>query len=185
MHVGPPHRVTPPPPCPGHGGAACPPPPPGPRAWTGSASHAWPADMQSGRDSHRAPPRRPVSLKIGPQIKSNQIKSNRGLGGNNANCTPLRSMSIRTEKAAPHHHCPLGGGGRRWLLWWGLPPLTQTAPAQESCKLPSLHITHIMHNWKSHEQRIGRHPQEHTTVILFHCLLRTHGLHLALAIYHP
>ena len=33
----------------------------------------WPADMQSRRDSHRAPPGRPVSLKIGPQIKSNQI----------------------------------------------------------------------------------------------------------------
>ena len=33
--------------------------------------------------------------------------------------------------------------------------MNQTAPAQESCKLPSLHITHIMHNWKSHEQRIG------------------------------
>ena len=29
--------------------------------------------MQSRRDSHQAPPRRPVSLKIGPQIKSNQI----------------------------------------------------------------------------------------------------------------
>ena len=27
--------------------------------------------------------------------------------------------------------------------------MTQTAPAQESCKLPSLHITHIMHNWKA------------------------------------
>mmetsp|Transcript_27731 Transcript_27731/g.45886 ORF Transcript_27731/g.45886 Transcript_27731/m.45886 type:complete len:92 (+) Transcript_27731:208-483(+) len=25
-----------------------------------------------------------------------------------------------------------------------------------------------MHNWKSHEQRIGRHPQEHRTVFLFH-----------------
>ena len=45
--------------------------------------------------------------------------------------------------------------------------MTQTALAQESCKLPSLHITHIMHNWKSHEQRIGRHPQEHRTVFLF------------------
>ena len=42
----------------------------------GSALHAWPADMQSRRDSHRAPPRRPMSLKIGPQIKSNQIESN-------------------------------------------------------------------------------------------------------------
>ena len=40
------------------------------------APHAWSADMQSRRDSHRAPPKRPVSLKIGPQIKSNQIKSN-------------------------------------------------------------------------------------------------------------
>ena len=26
------------------------------------------------------------------------------------------------------------------------------ALSEESCKLPSLHITHIMHNWKSHEQ---------------------------------
>ena len=61
---------------------------------------------------------------------------------------------------------------------WGNPctarALTQTALAQESCKLPSLHITHIMHNWKSHEQRIGRHPQQHTTVFLFHCQLSTH-----------
>ena len=46
--------------------------------------------------------------------------------------------------------------------------MTQTALAQESCKLPSLHITHIMHNWKSHEQRIGCYPQEHRTVFLFH-----------------
>ena len=51
--------------------------------------------------------------------------------------------------------------------------VTQTAPAQESCKLPSLHIMHIMHNWKSHEQRIGRWPQQHTTVFLFHCQLST------------
>ena len=40
-------------------------------ARTGCA-HAWPADMQSRRESHRASLRRPVSLKIGPQIKSNQ-----------------------------------------------------------------------------------------------------------------
>ena len=32
------------------------PPPPSPRARTGRASHAWPADMQSRRDSHHAPP---------------------------------------------------------------------------------------------------------------------------------
>ena len=50
-------------------------PPPQPAAAAGGAQHAWPADMQSRRDSHRAPPGRPVSLKIGLQIKSNQIKS--------------------------------------------------------------------------------------------------------------
>ena len=34
------------------------------------ASHmAWPADMHSCRGRHGAPPRRPVSLKIGPQIQ--------------------------------------------------------------------------------------------------------------------
>ena len=55
---------------------ACPPPPPPrPTDAIGCARHAWPADMQSRRDSHRAPPRWPVSLTIGPQIKSNQIKS--------------------------------------------------------------------------------------------------------------
>ena len=56
---------------------ACPPPPPTPQpaAAAGCAPHAWPADMQSSRDSHRARPRRLVSLKISPQIKSNQIKS--------------------------------------------------------------------------------------------------------------
>ena len=53
-----------------------PPPPPRPAVAARCALHAWPADMQSRRDSHRAPPRRPVSLRIGPQIKSNQIKSN-------------------------------------------------------------------------------------------------------------
>ena len=37
--------------------------------------------------------------------------------------------------------------------------MTQTAPAQKNCKLPSLHTTHITHVWKSHEQRIGCHPQ--------------------------
>ena len=47
--------------------------PPWPADAAGCALHAWPADMQSRRDSHRAPPGRPVSLKIGPQIKSNQI----------------------------------------------------------------------------------------------------------------
>ena len=61
------------PPTPGHPAArrqACPHRPTGA---AGSALHAWPSDMQSCRDSHRAPPRRPVILKIGPQIKSNQI----------------------------------------------------------------------------------------------------------------
>ena len=48
-------------------------PPQGPQTQTGSALHAWPADMQSHRDSHKAPPRRPVSLKIA--LRSNQIKS--------------------------------------------------------------------------------------------------------------
>ena len=45
--------------------------PPWPADAAGCAPHARPADMQSRRDSHRAPPGRPVSLKIGPQIKSN------------------------------------------------------------------------------------------------------------------
>ena len=51
-------------------------PPPRPTRGTvagGGAQHAWSADMHSRRDSHRAPPGRPVSLKIGLQIKSNQI----------------------------------------------------------------------------------------------------------------
>ena len=60
-----------PPPLPARGAGWPAPPPPGPRMQTGRASHAWPADMQSRGESHRAPPRRPVSLKIGPQIKSN------------------------------------------------------------------------------------------------------------------
>ena len=47
---------------------ACP-----PARGRGCALHAWPADMQSHRDSHQAPPKRPVSLKVGPQITSNQI----------------------------------------------------------------------------------------------------------------
>ena len=63
-----------PPPRPTRGTAASlPPPPPQPAAAAGGAQDAWPADMQSRRDSHRAPPGRPVSLKIGLQIKSNQI----------------------------------------------------------------------------------------------------------------
>ena len=64
------HTHAPPPPCPGHGGAAC---PPGPRAQTGRAWHAWPADMQSRRDSHRAPPQAACEPQGRP---SNQIKSN-------------------------------------------------------------------------------------------------------------
>ena len=48
-------------------------PPTQPAAAGGGAQHAWSADMHSRRDSHRAPPGRPVSLKIGLQIKSNQI----------------------------------------------------------------------------------------------------------------
>ena len=32
-----------------------------------------------------------------------------------------------------------------------------------------------MHIWKGHEQRIGRHPQEHTTVFLVHCQLGCPG----------
>ena len=40
-----------------------------------SALHAWPANMQSRRESQRVPRRRPVILKSGPQIKSNQIPS--------------------------------------------------------------------------------------------------------------
>ena len=32
---------------------------------------------------------------------------------------------------------------------------------------------------------LATHPKEHTTVLLFHCQLNTHGLHLALAIHGP
>ena len=64
----------PPPPRPTRGTeASLPPTPPQPAAAAGGAQHAWPADMQSRRDSHQASPGRPVSLKIGLQIKSNQI----------------------------------------------------------------------------------------------------------------
>ena len=55
------------------GGASPGPLPPSPGPPPPLPPSQWPADMQSRRDSHRAPPRRPVSLKIGPQIKSNQI----------------------------------------------------------------------------------------------------------------
>ena len=59
-----------PPPQPAAWRQACPPPPPRADA-DGHCMHGQP--LCSRRDSHRAPPRRPVSLKIGPQIKSNQI----------------------------------------------------------------------------------------------------------------
>ena len=70
----PPHPPPPPasPPNPRHDGEPAPPPARG-GGWGRAACMA--ADMQSCRDSHRAPPGRPVSLKIGLQIKSNQIKS--------------------------------------------------------------------------------------------------------------
>ena len=93
----PPSRSDAPPPCPGHGGAAT---PPGPRARTGHALHAWPANMQGRRDSHRAPPKRPVSLKIGPQIKSNQIQADDtltsfvGRGGASYRITPGRHTQL-------------------------------------------------------------------------------------------
>ena len=101
-HAPPPStRPYPPPSADAHGAPPSPPPlpslppcltrpaarrqacPPGPADAAGCAQHAWPADMQSRRDSHRAPPRRPVSLKIGPQIKSNQTPSTPSA------CTPL------------------------------------------------------------------------------------------------
>ena len=72
-HVGapPPPCRRDPPPLPAWGIVVCPAPSPSTRAQTGRASHAWPADMQSHWDSHCAPPRRAVSQKLGPQIKSN------------------------------------------------------------------------------------------------------------------
>ena len=49
--------LPPPPPRPTRGTATgLPPPPPRPADAAGCAPHAWPADMQSRRDSHRAPP---------------------------------------------------------------------------------------------------------------------------------
>ena len=76
---------------------ACPPPRPADAAVC--AQHAWPADMQSHRDSHRAPPRRPVSLKIGPQIKSNQI--------NSPKLPPLPSPPLPPLPPPPHlRNCP-------------------------------------------------------------------------------
>ena len=60
------------PPYPGHGGVACPPPWP---AWAdGVCIIRMAGRYAESSGSHRAPPRRPVSLKMGPQIKSNQIK---------------------------------------------------------------------------------------------------------------
>ena len=49
--------------------------PPRPTDAAGNTLHVWLADMQSRRRSHRAPSRRPMSPKVGPQIKSNQICS--------------------------------------------------------------------------------------------------------------
>ena len=104
----PPSRPPPPsphpPPRPTRGTTASLPPPPA--AAARCALHAWPADMQSCRDSHRAPPGRPVSLKIGPQIKSTPsptLWSNFQVSGRPANsrasprggeggCQPLRRL---------------------------------------------------------------------------------------------
>ena len=54
---------------------ASPPPPPRPADAAGCALHAWPADLQSRRDSHRAPPKAACEPQDRPsnQIKSNQI----------------------------------------------------------------------------------------------------------------
>ena len=81
---------------------ACP-PPPGPWTRTGCAPHAWPADMQSRQDSHRAPPRRPVSLKIGPQIKSNQIAGGWGVQGGPPPFL-LRCTAVPIHRWPPPHH---------------------------------------------------------------------------------
>ena len=63
-----------PPPIPLHGDRPAP-PPPGPRARPGvHCMHGQPICRVVGTAIER--PRWPVSLKIGPQIKSNQIKSN-------------------------------------------------------------------------------------------------------------
>ena len=51
----------------------------------------------------------------------------------------------------------------------------QVALAQENCKLPSLHITHIMYICKSHERRC-HNPQQHTAVFLFRRHLSTNYL---------
>ena len=67
-------ETRPPLPLPARGTAVCPPPPPGPRRRTGvHHTHGRPICRVVGKPS--CAPRRPVSLKISPQIKSNQIKS--------------------------------------------------------------------------------------------------------------
>ena len=77
LPTGAPSPPPPPPPCPGHGGWPAPPPPaPGPRGQTGCASHTHGRPICRVVGKPLCAPRRPVSLKIGPQIKPNQIKSN-------------------------------------------------------------------------------------------------------------
>ena len=100
-------RVSlPPPPSstnPRHGDRPAP-PPPRPADAAGCALHAWQADMQSRRDSHRAPPRRPVSLKIGPQIKSNQPPHTAPQPSTALHSPPQPSTHLHTP---PHTSTPL------------------------------------------------------------------------------
>ena len=69
--------LPPPPPAPqpGNGETACPTPPPPARADGRGVHHMCGRRYAESSGNHLAPPRGPVSLMIGPQIKSNQIKS--------------------------------------------------------------------------------------------------------------
>ena len=89
----------------GGGGGRSPPPPPvaaAPRP-TGSCPDPWPADMQSRWNSHRAPPRRPVSLKIGPQINCGALWGCVGGGrGGGARSQPPSNGSCPDPPSRPH-----------------------------------------------------------------------------------
>ena len=65
------------------------------------ALHAWPADMQRCGKAIVRPPRCPVSLKISPQIKSNQIPPGppRTLPPRSPSCSPLQG--VRCEPPSP------------------------------------------------------------------------------------
>ena len=79
-----------------------------PAGAAGSAQHVSPADMLSRGDSHRALLRRPLSLKIVPQIKSNQI--------------PEPPLPYPPSQTSP----PKGASGRQ--LVWGVVGLQNRAP---------------------------------------------------------